>query len=158
MPETTTEKENNTTVGITRQEFNSRLRAKCEARGGTFVLSLPGVYEIASEHFNNEILEDWENEVIDTEKLIAFRCKVCSTRHILTFERWGNHAKFVCKQCNSAMYVLHWVKGEASYLPMNQHPEDAHADAPAPGVGIPDGIHLPAELDNLLIKSFPRRR
>lgn len=29
---------------------------------GANLISIPGVYEIVSEHFNNEVLERWENE------------------------------------------------------------------------------------------------
>jgi len=45
---------------ITTKEFDERLSIYVEAEGAD-VLSIPGVYEILSEHFNNDILDDYES-------------------------------------------------------------------------------------------------
>lgn len=39
-----------------------RIDGFCENRGGSAVLQIPGIYEIMSEYFNNEVLEAWEEE------------------------------------------------------------------------------------------------
>jgi hypothetical protein len=44
---------------ITDDEFDSILRERVRD-AGSFILRIPGVYEILSEYYNNEVLEIWE--------------------------------------------------------------------------------------------------
>lgn len=47
---------------MTDEEFQSIL-TDIVATEGTDILSIPGVYEILSEHFNNEVLKTWEEKM-----------------------------------------------------------------------------------------------
>lgn len=48
---------------ITHDEFCSIL-AKLIIRDASILLYIPGVYEVLSEHYNNEILEMWEESEV----------------------------------------------------------------------------------------------
>jgi hypothetical protein len=47
---------------LTDTEFDRILTKKLDALRASQLLDIPGIYEICSEHFNNEILDDWEAE------------------------------------------------------------------------------------------------
>lgn len=47
---------------ITIQEFDKRLELMLDTMTGLELLSIPGIYELVSEYFNNEILDDYEME------------------------------------------------------------------------------------------------
>jgi hypothetical protein len=45
---------------MTTEEFDDILETLCNEHTGAQLLRIPGVYEILSEHFNNDVLEYWE--------------------------------------------------------------------------------------------------
>ena len=45
---------------MTDEEFDSILEEVLNEYRGNQLLDIPGVYEIMSEHFNNEVLSRWE--------------------------------------------------------------------------------------------------
>lgn len=45
---------------ITQQEFDNGLRGILKEMTGEQLLNLPGVYEIVSEEFNNDVISAWE--------------------------------------------------------------------------------------------------
>lgn len=47
---------------MTNAEFDSILAEILDGMPGEALLAIPGVYEVVSEHFNNEVLERWEAE------------------------------------------------------------------------------------------------
>jgi hypothetical protein len=47
---------------MTDEDFNRILADKIDEESGGSLLLIPGVYEVLSEHFNNEVLETWEEE------------------------------------------------------------------------------------------------
>ncbi|MBW1953532.1 MAG: hypothetical protein JRI66_10685 [Deltaproteobacteria bacterium] len=54
---------------ITSEEFNNILVEIIGETDPIVLLRIPGVYEILSEHFNNEVLERWEQENLIDEVL-----------------------------------------------------------------------------------------
>ncbi len=48
---------------ITTEKFNAALRAILREQTGEQLLSIPGIYEVVSEHFNNEAIKLVENEI-----------------------------------------------------------------------------------------------
>jgi len=48
-------------AALTNEKFDEILR-QLVIENAPNLLTIPGVYEAVSEHFNNEILEIWENE------------------------------------------------------------------------------------------------
>jgi len=55
------EKKMNDIQTLTDAEFDRRLQEKV-VRDAAQLLSIPGIYEAVSEHYNNEILEEYEQE------------------------------------------------------------------------------------------------
>ncbi len=47
-------------ASLSSDEFDRRVRAMVARLGATWLLALPGVYEIAIEELNNAVLEEWE--------------------------------------------------------------------------------------------------
>ena len=47
---------------MTDQEFDNILVSILEKMKASELLSISGIYEILSEHFNNEVLEIWESQ------------------------------------------------------------------------------------------------
>jgi rubrerythrin len=47
---------------MTDDEFTKCLEDILSETSTGELLSIPGIYEIVSEHFNNEVLEKWEND------------------------------------------------------------------------------------------------
>jgi len=47
---------------LTDDEFDRILADKVDETPGCSLLSIPGVYELLSEHFNNAVLEKWEQD------------------------------------------------------------------------------------------------
>lgn len=53
---------------ITQEEFDEKLKEIINDEYETFpanILTIPGIYEILSEHFNNAVLAKWETDQID---------------------------------------------------------------------------------------------
>ena len=48
-------------MGITNHEFDEILEEIVKEEGGD-ILSIPGVYEVLSEFYNNEVLKLWEGK------------------------------------------------------------------------------------------------
>ena len=57
---------------ITTIEFDRSLQKKLESMKASELLSIAGIYELVSEEFNNEIIEEWEssNGFMETEILL----------------------------------------------------------------------------------------
>lgn len=57
---------------LTDQEFDRRLAQIVDRRPSSELLTVPGVYEALSEHFNNQVLEEWEraNPILANPPLI----------------------------------------------------------------------------------------
>ena len=53
---------------ITNEQFDAILTSICEAEGGVSIMLIPGVYEVVSEYFNNDVLEQWRREQEDDEE------------------------------------------------------------------------------------------
>jgi hypothetical protein len=51
---------------LTQEEFDALLEEIVSEEGHN-LLSVPGVYEIVAEHFNNEVLRKWEDSQEDEE-------------------------------------------------------------------------------------------
>jgi hypothetical protein len=64
---------------ITNAEFDAKLEEILSGMTGAQLLSIPGIYEIVSEEYNNEILEAWENE--RTERL-AKKIRAYHDKHV----------------------------------------------------------------------------
>ena len=47
---------------MTQEDFNRILEEQLDKESGATLLAIPGIYEIVSEHFNNEVLAIWEEE------------------------------------------------------------------------------------------------
>jgi len=47
---------------ITDDHFNKILMKLMDKNPASHLLGIPGIYEIVSEKFNNDVLEFWENE------------------------------------------------------------------------------------------------
>src|SRR5690554_3017668 len=47
---------------LTDDEFDNRLAEKLDEMPGCAILTIDGVYEHIKEHFNNEVLEEWEQD------------------------------------------------------------------------------------------------
>ena len=45
---------------MTTEEFDSILIQLLQEMNASQLITIPGIYEIVSEHFNNEIIEKWE--------------------------------------------------------------------------------------------------
>ena len=67
---------------MTQEDFNRILGDIMQEAGGRAILTIPGVYEVVSEHFNNDVLDRWEQEqggmgslwwILKPEELVAFR-------------------------------------------------------------------------------------
>ena len=52
---------------ISNEEFDRRLEEKLSKMKGNELLTISGIYELVSEEFNNDIIEEWEQ---DQEKTI----------------------------------------------------------------------------------------
>ena len=53
---------------MTQEDFNNILTNILSRQTGAQLLSIPGIYEVVSEHFNNEILEEWEEPTIEEKE------------------------------------------------------------------------------------------
>jgi len=42
---------------VTNEMFDEKLQEICDEEGAPNLLTIPGVYEVLSEHFNNEVLD-----------------------------------------------------------------------------------------------------
>ena len=49
----------------TQEEFNAVLLAILDNMKASDLLTIPGIYEILAEEFNNEVLDQWKWEVIE---------------------------------------------------------------------------------------------
>jgi len=47
---------------FSQEEFDAKLEEILDDQTGSSLLLIPGIYEIVSEHFNNEILEAMEED------------------------------------------------------------------------------------------------
>lgn len=47
---------------LTNEDFDRILGDIMQEAGGRAILTIPGVYEVVSEHFNNDVLDRWEQE------------------------------------------------------------------------------------------------
>ena len=47
---------------MTQADFDRILEDLLDKESGASLLAIPGLFEAVSEHFNNEILETWEEE------------------------------------------------------------------------------------------------
>jgi hypothetical protein len=56
-------------TNLSHDEFVRRLTEKVDEMTGGAVLAVPGVYELMSEHWNNDILDDWKSDQPDVIKL-----------------------------------------------------------------------------------------
>lgn len=55
---------------ITQEDFDNILKELVEGTSADELLQIPGVYEALSEHFNNDVLSQWEDEnVTDDEEV-----------------------------------------------------------------------------------------
>jgi len=62
---------------ITTEDFDRRLQEYVENE--IDLLSIPGIYEVVSEHFNNQILEDYEEEnshFLDYDTVLQMFCDI----------------------------------------------------------------------------------
>lgn len=66
-------------TNINNDQFDEMLREKLSKITAAQLLSIPGIYEIVSEEFNNEIIEDWENSRIER---IAKRSRIYHDKHV----------------------------------------------------------------------------
>ncbi|NIR48314.1 hypothetical protein GWN75_07975 [candidate division KSB1 bacterium] len=53
---------------INQEEFDRRLMKKLEDVKASELIHLPGIYEILSEEYNNEIIEEWEIDEASKEE------------------------------------------------------------------------------------------
>ena len=53
---------------ITTEEFDERLIGMLSLIQAKQLLDIPGIYEIVSEEFNNDILEQWESDQEDEQE------------------------------------------------------------------------------------------
>jgi hypothetical protein len=54
---------------MTNEDFNRILGDIMQETGGRVILTIPGVYEVVSEHFNNDVLDRWGKEQTDDEEV-----------------------------------------------------------------------------------------
>ena len=47
---------------MTQEEFYDILQDLVSACSASTLLSIPGIYEVLCEHFNNEVIERWEDK------------------------------------------------------------------------------------------------
>jgi len=47
---------------MTQEDFDNILNSILQGMNGSQLLTIPGIYEILSEEFNNEVLTAWENK------------------------------------------------------------------------------------------------
>jgi len=47
---------------MTQEDFDNCLRKLLENDHASELLNIPGIYEIVSEHYNNEVLDAWAKE------------------------------------------------------------------------------------------------
>jgi len=51
--------------GMTYQDFDRLLLLEVENTSAQELLTIPGIYEVLSEHFNNAVLSSWDEEQED---------------------------------------------------------------------------------------------
>lgn len=53
---------------ITTEEFDQGLQEIIESESAASFLTIPGVYEILSEYYNNEVISNWEERMYQEEQ------------------------------------------------------------------------------------------
>jgi hypothetical protein len=65
--------------GMTQAIFNSMLEDLVAGMSAGAILAVAGVYEILSEHFNNDIVEQWDNDHPDENEEARDECYYSNT-------------------------------------------------------------------------------
>lgn len=47
---------------LTQEEFERRLSEMIDRKDASYLLTIPGIYDILSEEYNNDILDEWEKD------------------------------------------------------------------------------------------------
>lgn len=47
---------------LTQEEFERRLSEMIDRKAASYLLTIPGIYDILSEEYNNDILDEWEKD------------------------------------------------------------------------------------------------
>jgi hypothetical protein len=104
---------------ITQEQFDDALASILDESPASHLLSVPGVYEAVSEHFNNDVLarvaEEAEYAAGDSD---ACFCEDCG-EHIQLVERSGETPKFQAAERRAA-----FVRGFKSWVAFDSCPED----------------------------------
>lgn len=92
---------------VTSEMFDEKLAEMLEDETGESLLQIPRIYEIVSEHFNNEILEELEKEnfpnlmtyeeVNESFKNLIEDSDIPSDDAIWLREEWNNYTDSLCK-------------------------------------------------------------
>ena len=64
MPKT---KQTNKYAQLSTERFDEILLELCNDEGAGTLLTIPGVYEIVAEHYNNDVLDRWKDEQDETD-------------------------------------------------------------------------------------------
>jgi hypothetical protein len=62
-----------TAAQITTEKFDELLAEILDEGKASALLTIPGVYEVLSEHFNNEVLKRWASELMDDFNYVGSR-------------------------------------------------------------------------------------
>jgi hypothetical protein len=58
---------------ITTEKFDELLAEILDEEKASALLTIPGVYEAVSEHFNNDVLKRWHEELLDDFNYVGSR-------------------------------------------------------------------------------------
>ena len=90
---------------MTQGDFTTHLHRVLQDTTAWELLAIPGIYEILSEHFNNDVLDSWreEQELDDDGPTPAFvvHCAKCDCRIDTNNDCFGNvpGMGLMCREC-----------------------------------------------------------
>lgn len=94
---------------ITTKEFDRRLAEHLDNLDGWDLLQIPGIYEVVSEHFNNIILEEYEDDNADfrsfedvkedfEENILPYVVEQYGKDDVIAIrEAWNDYTDSLCK-------------------------------------------------------------
>lgn len=87
-------------MNISQEEFDRILEEMLEEMPASNLLTVPGIYEIVAEHFNNDVLREWSREHEDDPgpRPAVIACSECGG-DMVTLGRLGNLEHFRCRDC-----------------------------------------------------------
>lgn len=78
---------------MTQEEFDDILSDLVNQAGSDVLMSIPGIYEIVSEHFNNDVLDAWEekhaDEIAEEQERIDDQTGKCCPHCGASYEGFG---------------------------------------------------------------------